>query len=378
MKNTAATGVPSIAVAGDFPTLNQNTTGSAAKLTTARTFSITGKATAAGGTFDGSGGLAINVTAVTLVAGDIPNIAESQVTNLTADLAAKANLAGGQAFTDGMTTDTFYASTNFRIAYSNAYTYRSAGGAAAAVQNQIVGPSTLPASQAVSLLVRHKAGTGSGYKWSFARSENGTTGSHTAISTTTDDLGRLSWTGSDGTDFRDTAAILGFVNNTIVNANGFEGRLEFFLGAPATGILTRYAALDPTGLTVTGVSNSTGNQLISGTGAQGYATGSGGAVTQATNKATGVTLNKTNGQITMNAAALAANTSVAFTLTNSLIAATDVVNVSIASGATSLAYLIVVQATAAGSCSIAIRNVSAGSLSEAVVINFAVLKAVNA
>jgi hypothetical protein len=37
LKNTTGTGVPSIAVAGDFPTLNQNTTGSAATLTTPRT-----------------------------------------------------------------------------------------------------------------------------------------------------------------------------------------------------------------------------------------------------------------------------------------------------------------------------------------------------
>ena len=36
LKNTTTTGVPSIAVAGDFPTLNQNTTGSAATLTTTR------------------------------------------------------------------------------------------------------------------------------------------------------------------------------------------------------------------------------------------------------------------------------------------------------------------------------------------------------
>ncbi len=36
LKNTTGTGAPSIAVAADFPTLNQNTTGSAAKLTTAR------------------------------------------------------------------------------------------------------------------------------------------------------------------------------------------------------------------------------------------------------------------------------------------------------------------------------------------------------
>ena len=114
------------------------------------------------------------------------------------------------------------------------------------------------------------------------------------------------------------------------------------------------------------------------TGGIGYSTGAGGTVTQATSKSTGVTLNKVSGQITMNAAALAASTSVAFTLTNSTIAAGDVVIVSIASGATSMSYMLQVEATAAGSCSIQVRNVSGGSLSEAIALNFAVIKAVAA
>lgn len=112
----------------------------------------------------------------------------------------------------------------------------------------------------------------------------------------------------------------------------------------------------------------------------GYASGSGtaagGAVTQITSKATGVTLNKVCGQITMNGAALAAAAEVAFTLTNSFIAATDVVIVSVASGGTSAAYLTSVTATAAGTCEITVSNASAGSLSEAVVLNFAVIKSV--
>lgn len=49
LKNTTTTGVPSIAVAGDFPTLNQNTTGSAATLTTPRAIY--------GNNFDGSADL---------------------------------------------------------------------------------------------------------------------------------------------------------------------------------------------------------------------------------------------------------------------------------------------------------------------------------
>lgn len=106
----------------------------------------------------------------------------------------------------------------------------------------------------------------------------------------------------------------------------------------------------------------------------GYATGAGGVVTQATSKATGVTLNKTTGQITMNGAALAAAAEVAFTLTNSAIAATDVVVVCIASGGTSASYATAVTAVAAGSCEITVGNWSAGSLSEALVLNFVVLK----
>lgn len=108
----------------------------------------------------------------------------------------------------------------------------------------------------------------------------------------------------------------------------------------------------------------------------GYATGAGGTVTQATSKATGVTLNKVTGAITLNNASLAAATSVAFTLTNSAIAATDLVHVNIKSGATANSYSANVDSVSAGSCSISLRNYSAGALAEAVVLSFAVLKGV--
>lgn len=131
--------------------------------------------------------------------------------------------------------------------------------------------------------------------------------------------------------------------------------------------------------TLNGTIRTSSGLLVEGTdGGIGYATGAGGAVTQATSKSTGVTLDKASGAITMNGAALASATSVGFTLTNSLIAATDVVLVSIKSGATANSYLVAVDAVAAGSCRISVRNISAGSLSEALVLNFAVVKAVAA
>jgi hypothetical protein len=112
--------------------------------------------------------------------------------------------------------------------------------------------------------------------------------------------------------------------------------------------------------------------------AVGYSAGTGGTVTQATNKSTGVTLNKRCGQITMNNASLSAAAEVSFTLTNSVIAATDVVMVCIGSGATAGAYNVQCDAVAAGSCRISIGNMSSGSLGEAIVLNFVVIKAVNA
>ena len=109
----------------------------------------------------------------------------------------------------------------------------------------------------------------------------------------------------------------------------------------------------------------------------GYITGEGGTVTQATSKSTAVTLSKKCGTITMNNAALAADTIVSFTLTNTTIAATDVVVLNHASGGTAGKYALNAQA-AAGSASINVTNISAGALSEAIVIRFAVIKAVAA
>lgn len=108
-------------------------------------------------------------------------------------------------------------------------------------------------------------------------------------------------------------------------------------------------------------------------GSIGYATGNGGTVVQAANKSTGVTLNEPSGEITLNAAALAAATPVSFTFSNSTIAATDVLILNHASAGTAGAYTLNAQC-AAGSALITVRNVTAGSLSEAIVIRFAVLK----
>ena len=93
----------------------------------------------------------------------------------------------------------------------------------------------------------------------------------------------------------------------------------------------------------------------------GQSTGAGGAVTQQTNKATGVTLSKPCGTITMDNAQLNAGVEVEFTVTNTLVAATDIVAVSIVSGGTSGEHFAFVTTVADGSFVITLGNLSAWS-----------------
>ena len=99
----------------------------------------------------------------------------------------------------------------------------------------------------------------------------------------------------------------------------------------------------------------------------------GGTVAQDTSKAQTVVLNTTSGQITTHNAALAAGATVSFTVTNSTVAAVDAVVLGHASGGTGDSYIVTVEAIGAGSFDISIHNPTAGSLGEALVINFVVL-----
>jgi hypothetical protein len=105
----------------------------------------------------------------------------------------------------------------------------------------------------------------------------------------------------------------------------------------------------------------------------GYTSAAQGTVTQLTDKSTGVTLNKSMGRITMNNAALAGNTAVTFTLTNSIISANDAIIVNVSGGGTAAAYTTYISSMTAGSAAITLRNLTAGSLSEAVIINYSII-----
>lgn len=106
----------------------------------------------------------------------------------------------------------------------------------------------------------------------------------------------------------------------------------------------------------------------------GYSAAAQGTVTQLTSKSTAVTLDKSAGRITMNNASLATATNATFTLNNALISANDTVILTISGGqATAGSYNVFANSLAAGSVSITLRNISGGTLSEAVVINYCII-----
>lgn len=115
-----------------------------------------------------------------------------------------------------------------------------------------------------------------------------------------------------------------------------------------------------------------GSQYILSGEQLGYTTDAQGSVTQATSKATAVTLNKSAGKITMDAASLGATTNVTFTLNNSLISPNDVLVLNVYGG-TSGSYNAWVSGLSAGAATITVRNITGGALAEAIAINFALI-----
>ena len=143
------------------------------------------------------------------------------------------------------------------------------------------------------------------------------------------------------------------------------------LSANVTANVTTFPAnVSATGNVI--VSGSAGVALVDG-GTVGYGTGSGGTVTQGGNKSTGVTLNKPSGEITMAATNLAAAASVSFTLTNSTIGARDVMIINLVGGGTVGAYFFGANCTT-GSAVVTVSNRTAGTLGEALVLRYVVIK----
>ena len=169
-----------------------------------------------------------------------------------------------------------------------------------------------------------------------------------------------------------TGNVLGNLN---VTGNVAGGNVKTVGLISATGNVTGGNILFGSGV-VSGTGNvvSTGNIVSAGSGTVGYTAGAGGTVSQAGNKSGGVTLNKPSGEITMQNTALGADTSVSFTLTNSTISAKDVLVMNIVGGAVTAATYNLDAVCSAGSAVVTVRNITAGSLSEALVLRYVLVR----
>jgi hypothetical protein len=116
------------------------------------------------------------------------------------------------------------------------------------------------------------------------------------------------------------------------------------------------------------------DQSVRAKGPLGYAAGvgAGNTVAQATNRTTGVTLNAVTGQIALVTAA-GASGGQQFTLTNSFIAATDILVISVSGAPTGLYYF----GTKCGAGSAQITVFNPGLNNESVTLNFAIIKGAN-
>lgn len=126
-------------------------------------------------------------------------------------------------------------------------------------------------------------------------------------------------------------------------------------------------------ITITSGLDATNQGASLSIGARGYATGAGGTVTQLTSRATTVAINKLTGSITLFSAA-GSSAYTGFTVSNSTVSATDIIIVGIRLGMTNI-YNLIVTNIQNGGFSIFVSAVS-GTIVEAPVINFAVIKGV--
>jgi hypothetical protein len=114
------------------------------------------------------------------------------------------------------------------------------------------------------------------------------------------------------------------------------------------------------------------NLRVSGQGGLGYS-GTIGSATQLTSRDTAVTISNVTGAITLFSTTTTANTYNLFTVTNTTVAATDVIILNQRSGSAN-SYILSVANVAAGSFQVQVYNYLTVAVAEAPLINFAVIK----
>jgi hypothetical protein len=269
LKSTTTTGALTIAIAADFPTLNQNTSGSAATLTTGRTIAITGDLTYTSPSFNGSS----NVTAAGTLATVNSNVGSFTNANITVNAkglitAASNGAASGVSSIAGTANEiTASASTGavtLSLPASLTFTGKTITGGtyAGGSFNGTLGVTTPTSGAFTALSATGLAITGVG---SFALPanpviDNGAAANTLFVYTSVNqaaDVGGAIALGSmsvNATAPFSAGQIAGRKSNS-TNAN-YAGYLEFSTNS-AGGTMSRVGAWDSTGLAITGVLSAT-------------------------------------------------------------------------------------------------------------------------
>jgi hypothetical protein len=385
----AASGLPSFRalVSSDIPLLNQNTTGSAARLTVPRNIN--------GNPFDGSADISVTVPASTGISGLSGGVASfltsassSTLANAISDETGSGALvfASSPSLTspDVATSITTPTTGTFNLVNANATTVNFAGAATSVTVGNATGatvtlnPETIATGQTSGTLALFNTGlTGT---LNFANAATTVTEfnavttyslGNTATAAQTVNMFTAS-TGASTYNFA-TGATVGSTTKALNIGTGgaASSTTNIAIGSTNGGTLT----LNSPTVTVSGDLTTSGNLRANG-GVIGYATGAGGTVTQGTNRSTGVTINKGTGSITLFSTTTTAGQTTTFTVTNNTVVATDTVIVSQQSGVG--IYFVGVTNVTTNSFQISVFTPTSVGSAEAPVLNFAVIKAVAA
>ncbi|WP_413964423.1 hypothetical protein [Delftia tsuruhatensis] len=172
--------------------------------------------------------------------------------------------------------------------------------------------------------------------------------------------------GHDGSGFVGAKALIGLHAGANWTTTSTPTRIEFQTTVTGSTVRILRFVIDEAG------------NAVATTGLVGYTAGSGDVVTQATSKTTSVTINRQNGSIVMNNAALAAGAQVLFKVANSFVGVADHVLLTLTNSngtidTSQYQCWAVIDMTSAGFY-VVLRNISGGSLSQAVRLNFVVFK----
>lgn len=227
-------------------------------------------------------------------------------------------------------------------------------------------------SDGTSLIAVYANTAGSIPSLALARSRAATIGAHAAL-LAADQIGSISWAGSDGTQFTEAAKIRVDTPSNVLTDQIF-GRMVFMLSNGGTTPAT-VMTMNPGSVDVAGSLSANSLLANESTVVSGYTAGAGGNFTQTTSLSTAVTV--TGGRPTWRVVTFSGDShpdgaTTSFTVNNSLITADTIVLAQFVNGGTR-SFRVDVFQSAVGSCLVSITNTTGFSIGGGATIKFALI-----